>query len=75
MHDEVNSTCLYADSDGLCFWSQSLKGLSLKEPVSPCSVWIALRVADSVTISSIPGRRGERERSERGGDKRRGEGR
>ena len=47
-------TALYNISVGLCLINHSLSGLSLKEPVSPCSVWIARSVEASVTISSIP---------------------
>lgn len=47
-------TALYNTSVGLCLINHSLSGLSLKEPVSPRSVWIARSVEASVTISSIP---------------------
>ena len=57
-----SSTCLYALSVGLCLRSQSARGVSLNDPVTPCWVCIALRVSASPTISTIP----ERVRGERG---------
>ena len=50
----IQYTTLYDMSVGLCLINHSLSGLSLKEPVNPCSVWIARSVEASVTISTIP---------------------
>lgn len=38
-------TLSYCSSVGLCFCSQSASGRSLKDPVTPCSTWIFLRVS------------------------------
>lgn len=38
-------TLSYCSSVGLCFCSQSARGRSLKDPVTPCSTWIFLRVS------------------------------
>lgn len=38
-------TLSYCSSLGLCFNNHSANGRSLKEPVTPCSTWIFLRVS------------------------------
>lgn len=49
-------TFSYSSSPGLCFCSQSARGRSLKEPVTPCSTWILRSVSALGIISTIPGR-------------------
>lgn len=55
LQQRCSVTSFQAASDGLCLINHSDRGLSLKDPVNPCSVWICLSVAESGTISTIPG--------------------
>lgn len=50
-------TLSYCSSVGLCFCSQSARGRSLKDPVTPCSTWIFLSVSAWGIISTIPDNR------------------
>ena len=53
-HPLSSPTFSYSSSPGLCFCSQSARGRSLKEPVTPCSTWILRRVSELGIISTIP---------------------